>query len=218
MNRSDMSPSRYLEPMDRISELLFGFIMALTFTCSFSVAESGREQVRAMVVGALGCNIAWGIIDSVFYIMNRFSVQGRGIVTLRSLRQLPAGAAARQVIADKLPPVLVSVLSSQDFEAMRQKLNKYEIPVRPHLSKNDWLGSVAIFLVVISATLPVIAPFVLFSNARRALRVSNGVAVLMLFATGYAFGQHSGRSPWRMAVAMVLIGSGLVGITILLGG
>ena len=55
-----------LEPMERISEVLFGLIMVLTYTCSFSVAGAGREEVRTMLIGALGCNLAWGLIDAVF--------------------------------------------------------------------------------------------------------------------------------------------------------
>ena len=59
------SPRLPLEPMERISEILFGLIMVLTYTCSFSVAGAGREEVRTMLVGALGCNLAWGVIDAV---------------------------------------------------------------------------------------------------------------------------------------------------------
>jgi hypothetical protein len=56
---------RALGPVERISEVLFALIMVLTFTCSFSVADAGREEVRTMLLGALGCNLAWGIIDAV---------------------------------------------------------------------------------------------------------------------------------------------------------
>jgi hypothetical protein len=31
-------PKRVLQPMEKISEILFALIMVLTFTCSFSVA------------------------------------------------------------------------------------------------------------------------------------------------------------------------------------
>ena len=55
---------RVLEPIERVSEVLFGLIMVLTFTGSLSVAEAGREDVRTMLIGALGCNLAWGIIDA----------------------------------------------------------------------------------------------------------------------------------------------------------
>ena len=50
---------RVLDPAERISEVLFGLIMVLTFTGSLSIAEAGREDIRAMLIGALVCNIAW---------------------------------------------------------------------------------------------------------------------------------------------------------------
>jgi len=46
---------RLLDPMERISEILFALIMVLTFTCSFSVAGAGplslktRAQARVAV-------------------------------------------------------------------------------------------------------------------------------------------------------------------------
>jgi len=58
-----------LEPVERHSEVLFGLIMVLTFTGSLSAAGVGREEVRTMLVGALGCNVAWGIIDAIMYLM-----------------------------------------------------------------------------------------------------------------------------------------------------
>jgi hypothetical protein len=63
--------------MERVSEILFGLIMVLTFTCSFSVIHAGREEVREMLIGALGCNLAWGIIDAFFCLMSRLSEQGQ---------------------------------------------------------------------------------------------------------------------------------------------
>ena len=48
--------NRVLDPMDRISEVLVGLIMALTFTCTLGVVTADRLEVRTMLVGALGCN------------------------------------------------------------------------------------------------------------------------------------------------------------------
>src|SRR5205807_9116813 len=90
---------RLLNPMERITEVLFALIMVLTFTCSFSVADAGREEVRTMLIGALGCNLAWGIIDAVFYLMASFSHRGRGILILGALRQVSSTAEAHQIIA-----------------------------------------------------------------------------------------------------------------------
>ena len=205
--------------MDSISEVLFALIMVLTFTCSFSVAEAGREQVRTLLIGALGCNLAWGLIDAVFYLMGSFNMVGQGILKLRALRQPANPTEAHQIIADALPPVLVSVLSPSDFEQLWQKLNGVsDLPAHPHLTKDDWLGALGIFLIVVLATLPVLLPFTVIDSARPALRVSNGFAIAMLFMTGYAFGRHSGYRPMGMGISMVILGGAMVGITISLGG
>ena len=76
-NSSERSSKRVLEPIDRVSEVLFGLIMVLTFTGSLSVAEAGRDDVRTMLIGALGCNLAWGIIDGVLYLMGCLAEKGR---------------------------------------------------------------------------------------------------------------------------------------------
>ena len=76
-----------LEPNERIAEVLFGLIMVLTFTGSLSVAEADRAEVRTMLIGALGCNLAWGIIDAVLYLMGSLSEKGTGLLTFRAVRQ-----------------------------------------------------------------------------------------------------------------------------------
>jgi hypothetical protein len=220
MLESLTNPSeRLLDPMERISEILFALIMVLTFTCSFSVAGAGREELRAMLVGAVGCNLAWGIIDAVFYLMGCFSAQGHGILQLQAVRTLSDLDAAHRVIADALPPRVASVLSPAEFEVIRQKLNQLpEPPVRPRLDRDHWLGAFYVFLIVFGATLPVVLPFIFVSDPRLALRTSNAVAVLLLFLVGYRFGQYAGHRPWTMGFAMVILGSVMVGITISLGG
>ena len=210
---------RLLNPMERISEVLFALIMVLTFTCSFSVAESNRQEVRTMLVGALGCNLAWGIIDGVFYLMDCFSARGRAILNLASLQRVSSPSEGHRIISQALPPVLASVLSTSDFEALRQRLNLVrDIPERPFLSRREWLAALSVFFIVTLSTLPVIAPFALITDAHLALRISNAVAISMLLVAGYAFGKYAGHRPWRMAVAMVLLGTAMVGIAISLGG
>jgi len=77
---------------------------------------------------------------------------------------------------------------------------------------------VAVFLLVFLCTLPVVLPFIFMQNARLALRVSNGIAIAMLFMAGVAYGRSIGRGSWKMGVFMVVLGLVLVGMTILLGG
>ena len=58
-----------LDPVQRVSEVVFGVLMALSFTGALSVATAGREEVRTMMLTALGCNLAWGLVDAVMYVV-----------------------------------------------------------------------------------------------------------------------------------------------------
>ena len=209
---------RVLDPTDRIAEVLFGLIMVLTFTGSLSVAQAGRDDVRAMLIGALGCNLAWGVIDAVLYLMACLGEQGHNLSVYRAVHSSDI-RTGRRLVADALPPVVASVLEPADLDRMRERIMGLPAPpARARLRAEDWRGAVAVFLLVFLSTLPVVVPFLFVAGATRALRISNVIAVAMLCATGVAYGRHAGRSPWLVGVSMVLLGAGLVAMTIALGG
>src|SRR4051812_21054708 len=154
------SSKRILDPIDRVSEVLFGLIMVLTFTGSLSVAEAGRDDVRVMLIGALGCNFAWGVIDAVLYLMGSLAEKGRGLATFRAVRPSTDPQHAQRLIAGALPPLVASILEPAELESMRQRLTQLpEPPERARLDKKDWLGALGVFLLVFLATFPVVIPF-----------------------------------------------------------
>ena len=71
-------------------EILFGLIMALTITNSIEIAQHGEADVRTLIAGALGCNLAWGVIDAAMYLMTQFGDRGRAFAALR-VRVIKAG-------------------------------------------------------------------------------------------------------------------------------
>ena len=218
-NSSERSSKRVLEPIDRVSEILFGLIMVLTFTGSLSIAEAGRDDVRTMLIGALGCNLAWGIIDGVLYLMGCLAEKGRGLLTFRAVRRAADPKEAQRLIADALPSVVASVLEPVEVESLYRRLKQLpEPPDHLRLRKDDWLGAVGVFLLVFLCTFPVVIPFIFMHNAGPALRVSSAIAIVMLFLTGYAFGRMTGRHPWLVGIWMVVLGLILVGLTMALGG
>lgn len=218
-NATITSSQRLLDPIDRVSEVLFGLIMVLTFTGSLSVAEADRAEVRSMLIGAIGCNLAWGIIDAVFYLMTTLTERGRGLISLREVRNAGNVDSAHQVIVDALPPVVGSVLRSEEIESIRQRLQALPEPSpRPRLGKDDWLAALAVFLWVFVSTFPVVLPFLFMHDAKPALRASNAIAIVMLFIVGYSLGRYAGHRPWLMGSAMVFVGAVLVAMTIALGG
>jgi hypothetical protein len=209
---------RILDPMDRISEILFGVIMALSFTLTFAVATADTLAVRTMLFAALGCNLAWGIIDGGVYLLARLNSQGRALLRWRAARDAPDSDAAQQVVADALPPLLASTVEPEQLEAMRLKLGQLPEPERPQLTKRDWLGALGICLLSFLSTFPIVIPFLFIGDARLALRVSNAVAIAMLFLCGFVFGRCAGLRPIMMGIVMVALGGTLVGVAIALGG
>ena len=210
---------RVLEPNERISEVLFGLIMVLTFTGSLSIADAGRDDVRTMLVGALGCNLAWGIIDGILYLMGCLAEKSRNLMTYRAVRSAGDPEKARRLIAGALPPLIASILQPAELEGMHQRIQNLPEPQKvAHLSKTDWRGALGVFLLVFLSTFPVAVPFILMHQVNAAMRVSNGVSVVMLFGAGWAYGKTAGRSPWWFGVGMVALGLVLVALTVALGG
>jgi hypothetical protein len=214
------SIKRVLEPSERIAEVLFGVIMVLAITGSLRVATAGRDDVRTMLISALGCNLAWGIIDAVLYCMGRMAEKSRGLIVLRAVRMSTDPQRAQRLIADALPSVVASILQPAELESMHQRLQQLpEPPERVHhLRKDDWLAAFKVFLLVFLTTFPLAIPFIFMYNAAWALRVSNAIAIGILFGLGYAYGRCTLRNPWGRGIAMVILGLALVALTKAFGG
>ena len=208
-----------LDPADRISEALFGLIMVLISTGTLSVLTAGKAEVRTMIVSALGCNVAWGIIDAGMYLMACLDERGRTLLALQAIHRAGSQAEARRAVADALPPSLADVLTEAEIEPIRRRLVALAYPpTQPRLTSQEILGAVAVAAVVALTTLPVLLPFLFFEQVLTALRISNTIAVAMLFLCGYTFARSTGLRPWPTGLVMVAIGALLVAIAIVLGG
>ena len=213
------APGRVLDPVERLAEILFGLIMVLGFTGSLSAAEAGRAEIRTMLFGALGCNLAWGLIDGLMYLMFCLGERAEARRIVLAVRGAGSPEAGRGVVARALPAEVVRALRPEELERVRDHLvTGVALPPRPRLVARDWGGALGIFLLVFVSTLPVVLPFVFMQDAHLALRVSNAVAIVLLFFTGYAFGRAADYPRWATGLAMVFIGLVLVGVTMALGG
>jgi VIT1/CCC1 family predicted Fe2+/Mn2+ transporter len=140
-------------------------------------------------------------------------------MTYHAVRKATDPKQAQQLIADALPSVLASVVQPAELAAMHQRLQKLpEPPERARLNGSDWRGAFGVFLLVFLSTFPVTIPFIFMHSAMTAMRVSNAVAIVMLFFTGVAYGRCVGRSPWVFGISMVVLGAVLVALTMALGG
>jgi VIT1/CCC1 family predicted Fe2+/Mn2+ transporter len=213
-------PGRLLDPLDRACEILFGVIMVVTFTGSISVAHNGAVDTRTVVEAAIGCNLAWGLVDAAMYLMTSFAERARRLAMFRGIRgSNEPDAASHRLIRDALPPVVSEVLTPVEVEALRQRLNSLPEPAAPVLATRDDVAAAAgVFLLVFLSTFPIVIPFFIVRDVNAALRASNAVAMLLLFAAGWSVGRYAGRAAWRTGMETVAVGIALVAITMALGG
>ncbi|HEY4137887.1 MAG TPA: hypothetical protein VGN65_05510 [Casimicrobiaceae bacterium] len=84
---------RLLDPVDRVSEILFGLIMAITIVGSLSVATAGQNDVRTVMKAALGCNLAWGLVDAVMYLVRTLTERTRNRILSGQIAGIDARSA-----------------------------------------------------------------------------------------------------------------------------
>ena len=208
-----------LSPVDRVSEMLFGLLMALTFTGAVSVAESGNAAIRTMFVAALGCNLAWGLVDAVMYLVRTVTERGRLITLVRAVQHARDEQAGRMVVEQSLSRVAAGLVSPVEVEAVRSRIVALQsVPARPHLSWNDALVAFQIFILVVVSTFPVVLPFIVWHDVALAQNVSRAIALAMLVLGGLALGRYAGYGSWRVGLVMVGLGVALVAAINALGG
>jgi hypothetical protein len=208
-----------LSPVDRVSEMLFGLFMALTFIGAVSVADPGRAQIKELFVTALGCNLAWGLVDAVMYLVRTVTNRGRSITLARSIREAPDAETGRKHLERSLPPITASLVSPVELEAVRGKIVALpSLPARPTLGGKDGLAALGIFLLVVLATFPVVLPFAFMTDVAMAKNVSRGLALVMLFFGGLALGRYAGYGSWKVGFMMAGLGTAVVIAINALGG
>ena len=208
-----------LDPIDRISEVLFGLIMVLSFTGSISVVSDGRAEISELLWAALGCNLAWGIIDAVFYLMGTIFSRGHGLSVLKKLKLTKDKETSRNLLKDEMPLFMSAILKPEEIDNLNERLvNLQSLPTKKIISSVDFRAAFLIFLLVFSCTFPVALPFIFLTNTAIALRISNGIALLILFFGGVSVGKYAGFHSYWTGTIIMFLGIILVALTIALGG
>jgi hypothetical protein len=193
--------------------------MALTFVGAVSVADAGRAEIRGMFVAALGCNLAWGLVDAVMYLVRTVTDRGRTITLVRSVRAAPDAETGRKLIAHSLSQLAAGLVSTVEIEAIRGRIVALpSVPERPTLKRDDLVAALAIFLIVVASTFPVVLPFALIEDVGTAKNVSRAIALAMLFFGGLALGRYAGYGSWKVGFMMAGLGAALVTAINALGG
>jgi VIT1/CCC1 family predicted Fe2+/Mn2+ transporter len=213
---------RYLDPASRLGEVLFGLIMVLTVTLTAGFAvDEGRAGVRELLLAAIGCNVAWGVIDAAMYLMDAITVRTGKMRLVTAVQGASSSAAALALIRDEIEPELQELLDPSEREAFSTSVFRHISRAQATtkiLTRDDVYGALACFVLVFLSSLPAVLPFLFFAEPHSALRVSNFLLVVILFVVGQKWADYLGINRLACGSVVVLIGLGLVGIAVLLGG
>lgn len=214
---------RYLDPATSLAEILFGLIMTLTFTLGAGIVieDEGREGARQLLIAVIGCNVAWGIIDGALYILGQLFTRGRVRRLARSVQGAPDDRSATAVVAEELDGFFAEITQAPERDALylRVATHMRAKPITANsVRKDDVLGALTSFWLVVLTSVPAAIPFLLFDNARFALRVSNAILLALLFITGCLWARFTLGKPWLVGLGFLIGGATLVAVAIALGG
>jgi VIT1/CCC1 family predicted Fe2+/Mn2+ transporter len=185
------------------------------------VIAEGRDATREMLVAILGCNLAWGLIDAGMYIMTSLFERGRNARWWVAIREARDETQALSIIRSEMDAQLTAVTSeaarTELYADMLSQLRRQQ-PPRTRIIREDLYGAITSFWLVFASTIPAIVPFLIFDRLHFALRVSNGLLLVMLFMAGYRWGVHTNVRAWLAGMAMLTAGALLVGVAMALGG
>jgi hypothetical protein len=211
-----------LDPGERLGELLFGLIMVLTFTLGAGVELAGdRDAARELLIAALGCNAAWGIIDAGLYLMTRLSERGRTLRLAYAIQTAPSVEAAlglvNEALDDRIPSIIRPKIRAALDQEMVERIRRMELPPN-RVTKEDMVSAVAVFWLVFLTALPAVVPFLVIKDVGIALRSSNAILIGLLFCVGWRWAAYTRATPWRTGLLVALLGVALVLVAIALGG
>jgi VIT1/CCC1 family predicted Fe2+/Mn2+ transporter len=195
-------------------------VLSVTLTARLTVAE-GPEGMRQMVLAALGCNLAWGIIDGVMYVMAAVTDRAEKARVVAAVHEAGTDDAAYALIRESVVPQLETTADEQTGRALEVALRDFILaaePVRIGVTVDDLRGALACFALVFASSLPIVLLYLAMPDPGAAVRASNVLLLAMLFVAGVLWGRFAGASPWWAGLSMVGIGLALVGVAVALGG
>ena len=220
----------FLDPIDSLFSILYSVLFALVFTLSYEVLiyrggtesgfSSGYGQRLALVT--LGAVTGWGIIEGAAYLLGAVLARSERHRLLRAVQTSSTEEEAVSAVADELDFILEPITSDEQRTALYHDMLGYLRHAEPRAAgfqRADVVGALAVVLLYVVAVLPSMLPLLLVpGNFPLAIRVSNVVSLLVVFATGYTWGTHTDTNPWKTGLLLASACLAMVVVSTLLGG
>jgi VIT1/CCC1 family predicted Fe2+/Mn2+ transporter len=206
---------RAFSPVDSLTEVLAGVVMALTVSVSVYTASGRAIPQRELVEAVLGCNLAWGIFDGLLFVVAQRASRARRTKLREALRTATSDEAARRVLGEELDEALTPFV---DVVGLRAHLAHAEADASDPHRLDVWRGGVSLGLLETVSAVPVILPLVLMARPQEAIWVSSALGVLLMAVAGWRVARWNGQPVLLLGVLTPLLGALLVVACLWLGG
>ena len=216
-----------LDPIDTLAEIIFSVLILLTFTLAFRIFMlDGRpitaDYINDLIWAALGATVAWGIIDGIMYALIEVLGRSERHRLLWHIQAANTPQEAIEAIGGEFDFILEPITGEGQRQILYQDILDHLHDSRPRsigLKREDLTGGLASVLIAVLAVAPSFLPLFIFRNDYAlAIRLSNLVSFVVLFAAGYEWGRYTGMNRWRTGLLVTAVGALLVAVAIPLGG
>jgi VIT1/CCC1 family predicted Fe2+/Mn2+ transporter len=220
----------FLDPLDALFTIFFSILFALLFTLAYDVliylgvisSSFARGYGRELFFTILGAVAAWGIIDGVLYVLGESLARTERYRLLKHIQTSDSEEEATAAIAEQLDFILEPITGSEQRDALYRDVLSHLSQAEPQkigVRRDDVIGAVATAVLYVVAVLPSLLPLLLLpGNTAMAIRISNVVSLVVIFAVGYSWGIHTDTNPWKMGVLLSSVCLAMVLVAAVLGG
>lgn len=220
--------TRHLDMEDILLEVIFGLLIVMTFTMAFRAVDTYlaadefvENQVQRMLLAAIGCTFAWGIIDAVITVMTNVADRAREARIVANIRNSTSDEEAIIIIGKVLDDEIRAVTSKTERERFYKHIAGKARTLTPQpegIRRDDVYSAIVVMMAAMSATLPALIPYLFVKDPMWAIRLSNLIAVAMLFGVGYTWARAIGGKPIKMGLLVAVVGVAIILVAIPLGG
>lgn len=213
---------KHISSVGRLQEIIYALIMVITVSSTVSrTLPDTEEGIQMLVFAVLGCNIAWGIVDGVMYVLTNLFNRNKCLKMIKDATSAVTGEEALSIIDGEFNPPFEWMLDGAERRKLNEEILDHILRINPpktRVTRDDVVGGAFCFVVTFLTTLPAVVPFYMIHEMEPAIRVSNAIALSMLFLAGVEYARYTGKNLLKTAVSLVALGVVVVIVNILLGG
>ncbi len=212
------------------AEPIFGVVMTMVFLsilrnqALYAYPVLLDKVAQAVILAAISCCIAWGIVDGVFYAWENHAIASKKNIAGNYLRRQQK-EKSRELVEEDLEDSYVGMLDDAEkdhvYEMVLNALSKSE-PKEKVPVKDDLITIFLDMCLNLGACLVVVLPLVLlqgFLGIVQLLNLAVAIAIILLFIIGvWTETQKSLKLKVRKGALYAVLGVAITVLTYFLGG